>query len=207
MGTEVASRPPLPPGLNVGSNSQGPGPGRKKRERERSFSSSGSINSSTNRIYSRDYQLRIQGQKYNLATAFVCMGAKIHQRFSPSQEDTQRLSQGSHLTLEELSSHNVPNRAQNQNSLVRRYKESPQDLVRKKFAHSPESSNLDVEVAGFNHRKTNSLDLNLKYLESHECLDYSKLHPRYVNVYNQKNVLIICWTLKLFSDFLCKVPV
>ncbi|XP_045212450.2 protein FAM149B1-like isoform X2 [Mercenaria mercenaria] len=178
MGTEVASRPPLPPGLNVGSNSQGPGPGRKKREREQSFSSSGSINAVPQRIYSRDYQLRIQGQKYNLATAFVCMGAKIHQRFSPSQDETQRYSQGSHLTFEEFSSQNVPKKVQNQNSLVRRNKDFSQDLLRKKYGHSPESSNFDVEVAEYNHRKSDSLDLCLNYLESQDILNYSKIHPR-----------------------------
>lgn len=180
MGTEVASRPPLPPSLNVGSNSQGPGPGRKKRERERSFSNPVGVNSTNNRIYSRDYQLRIQGQKYNLATSFVCIGAKIHQRHtSPSQEEIHKYSLGSHLEFQEFSSQNVPRRAQNQNTLVQRHKNSPQELIRKKYyVHSPESSYLDDEVAQYNHTRTTSLDLNLKYFESPDIIDYSKFHIR-----------------------------
>ncbi|XP_052262715.1 protein FAM149B1-like isoform X3 [Dreissena polymorpha] len=84
MGTEVAARPTLTPGLT--SNSQGPGP--KKRERKRSFSSSASVTSngsSLRTIYSRDVSLRIQRRKYSLATAIVCVGAKIHHRSSPAQ--------------------------------------------------------------------------------------------------------------------------
>lgn len=84
MGTEVAARPTLPPGLTP--NSQGPGP--KKKERKRSFSSSASVTSngsSLRTIYSRDVSLRIQRRKYSLATAIVCVGAKIHHRSSPAQ--------------------------------------------------------------------------------------------------------------------------
>ena len=91
MGTEVATRPPSLPGLTFGSNSQGPG--KKKRIRERTFSSSDRIGSSSSSrsgrpIYSRDYHLRIQGNKYSLSSAIVCIGAKIHSRLShsPSQE-------------------------------------------------------------------------------------------------------------------------
>lgn len=187
MGTEVASRPPLPPSLNVGSNSQGPGPGRKKRERERSFSSSGSNNTPQNRIYSRDYQLRIQGQKYNLATAFVCIGAKIHQRHSSlSQDDSHKYSLGSHLEFQDFSSQNVPRRAHNQNFLDQTSKDSSQEIVGKRHGQSPESSYLDEEVAEYNHRKSNSLDLNLKY--SLDILDYSKYHARWVTLLKWKDL-------------------
>ena len=79
MGTEVASRPPLPPGsLTLGSGV--PNPGRKRRERNSSVSSFSSSGLSQP-IYSREYHLRIQARKYGLSSAFVCIGAKIHHRY------------------------------------------------------------------------------------------------------------------------------
>lgn len=189
MGTEVASRPPLPPGLNVGSNSHGPGPGpgpgRKRRERERdqTFMSSGSVNSGPTRIYSRDYQLRIQGQKYNLATAFVCIGAKIHHRFSPShdhngQKYTQ--SQEHNLQFAQYTSLEVPRQAQHLH-LPRNKDIYSQDSVKKRYEYSRECSTLlDLEVSEYNQTKSNSLDLDIQYLESQHILDYSKYVTRYV---------------------------
>ena len=89
MGTEVASRPSLPTGLSP--NYQGPGQRKRVREREQSVSlrsgSAGSHARSGKAIYSRDCHLRIQTQKYSLAKSIVCIGAKIHQRFSPGIND------------------------------------------------------------------------------------------------------------------------
>ena len=80
MGTEVASRPPLHPG-NLAVRSGTPSLGRNNR-RERNLSvSSFTSTGSSQRIYSREYQLRIQARKHGLSSAFVCIGAKIHHRF------------------------------------------------------------------------------------------------------------------------------
>lgn len=88
MGTEVASRPTIPTGLSPGY--QGPGT-RRQKEREKTLSvrcgSAGSQGRSVKPIYGRDYHLRIQRKKYSLATSIVCIGAKIHQRYSPGITD------------------------------------------------------------------------------------------------------------------------
>lgn len=186
MGAEVASRPPLPPGLNAGSNLLGLGPGRRKNERERSFSSSGSVSSVTvpNRVYSRDYQLQIQGRKYGLSTSFVCIGAKIHNRISPSSYEGQK---DQNAQVEQQSNYQeyqsedvVPRQAQNQNLQIRRKKHKiTQEVKKGSLALSPDSF-LDLEVSDINYGKSNSVDLT--FGKSSNNIDYAGYCHRYVLV-------------------------
>lgn len=189
----MASRPTLPTGLSP--SFQGPRE-RKRRERERSVSvGSGSASShgkSGKPIYSRDYHLRIQRPKYSLAKSIVCIGAKIHQRYSPgiTEERTRdhnlyrehsKLSNSSGK-LREVSFISDPTHTQSLSTVVSSQNPSPRDFpssqdfkTRYRKTQFPEvSPELDYDV-------TKNLDgcheLSLRLAEFEGELDDSFSFP------------------------------
>lgn len=137
MGTEVASRPTLPTGASPSFTGSGP---RRRRERETSSlslrpTSAGSQGKTGKRIYSRDCHLRIQRQKYSLATSIVCIGAKIHQRYSPSVGDERirdhifyRENTNSTGRLQEASFISDPTYTQSRDNASRSHNPSPRNF-------------------------------------------------------------------------------